>query len=492
MKIAEYAGYDATGLAELIGARQVSRGEVYAAAVTAIDAVNIDINAIADGPWNLPLEHVQDATFGGVPFVFKDLGVQIKDVPIRSGTRLSGTGEVAAADSFLVRRFREAGLAPAALTTTPAFGFNASTEALIYGPTRNPWDTSRSVGGSSGGTAALVAAGGVPVGHGGDGGGSIRLPASANGIVGLKPSRGRTSVGPAAHESFSGLGIDFALTRTIRDCAALLDAVAGTMPGDPFSIREPDRPWRDELSADPGGLRIALCVDSFSDASVDPEVAACVLRVAESLQELGHHVDLGHPRLDWDQFIQHMTTLEAVSLASQVQALSEATGVPVSAETLERALGPLYERGCRLTAVEMMGALSAVNDVSRTVGAFFTEWDLLLTPTMNTPPLRLGYYDADDPSYDPEAWTRHIFGTCSFTPFANWSGVPAISLPLGWTADELPVGVQLVGGMCDEATIISVSSQLEQAMPWAGRVPKVHATTTSCAADARTPVVPPQ
>jgi amidase len=479
VRVDEYAACDATALAGLVRRREVSAEEAYAAAVEAIRVVNSELNAVADGPWERPLDYATDGPFSGVPFVLKDMVVHPQGVPMRFGTRLSGDGVVLTDDSYVVRRFREAGLATAALTTSPEFGSNVNTEALVYGPTRNPWDVTRTAGGSSGGTAALVAAGAVPVGHGNDGGGSIRIPAAFNALVGLKPSRGRISDGPDHQEVLFGFATEGVHTRTVRDCAALLDAVAGAMPGDKVVIKGPARPWSREVGADVGPLRIALHARSWSETEVDPEVAAAVDAVGRQLEDLGHHVEMATPRFDWHALLAAELTIFAAGIVQAVAAMSSVTGNQPGPETLEHTTLALYEHGRTLSVLDMANAMQIVNQLNRTVGESFASWDLLLTPTVATPPLPLGYHDASDSTLDAEGWIRRVFGECCFTPLFNLSGTPAISLPLGWTEEGLPIGAQLAAPMCDEATLIRVGSQLEEAIPWSGHRPAIHATRLS-------------
>lgn len=475
MNPAEYSRFDATELAELIRDGSVKASEVYDAAVAAIRDVNPKLNAVAEGPWDKPLDYNAAGPFGGVPMVVKDLVCHAADVPMRAGTRLTGTDGVRFPyETHLMSRFRDAGFAAAALTSTPELGFNANTEALVYGSTRNPWDTTRSPGGSSGGSAALVAAGAVPVGHANDGGGSIRIPAAFSGLVGLKPSRGRTPLGPDYQEALSGLAIEFVLTRSVRDCAGILDVVAGAMPGDKFVIKDPTRPWAGELGVDPGSLRVAVHTDSWAGTSVDPEVVAAVDQVASQLQALGHRVEHATPAFDWDAFIASQVIVWCSFLAESVVSLSAASGVAPGPETLEQTTLACFEKGLSITTVQMAEASSAMNLVNRTVGEFFTNWDILLTPTSNTAALPLGFLDANDANLDAEGWTSKLFANCSFTPLFNVTGTPAISLPLGRTTSGLPIGVQLAGPMCSEDVLIRVASQLEEAMPWAGLRPSVH------------------
>ncbi|RJO73682.1 amidase [Nocardia panacis] len=474
MKIDEYAALDATALAAVIAAGEVTADEVAAVATAAITEVNKELNAVVAGPFDRPLDYAPDGRFAGVPFAIKDLVCQIAGVPTRLGTRLTGTGLVPPADSHLMERFRAAGLATLAVTTTPELGFNGNSEALAYGSTRNPWHTAHSAGGSSGGSAALVAAGALPVAHANDGGGSIRIPAACNGLVGLKPSRGRVPSGPGHSEGLFGCGVELAVSRTVRDTAALLDEVAVSFPGDPFVIAQPARPWSQEVGADPGRLRIALHTESWAGSYVDPEVAQTVEAVAQVLEAAGHHVERATPRIEWQTVLNSTITLWTTFLAEAVAGLEAMTGTKASAENLERATLACVEHGRSLDALALCAALDAGNTITREVGRFFTEYDLLLTPVHNTPAPPLGHLDQNADLTAVE-WATHLFDNCSFTPLYNQTGMPAISLPLGQSTRGLPIGVQLGGPACSEALLLRVAAQLEQAMPWADRRPRVHA-----------------
>ena len=476
MRIDEYASFDATGLAELLRARAVSADEVRAAALEAIALVNPQINAVASGPWERPLDHADDGPFHGVPFVLKDLGAHAAGVAQRMGTRLSGDGVVWPGESFLVRRFRAAGLAIVGATTTPELGLGVNTEALVYGSTRNPWDLGRSAGGSSGGSGALVAAGAVPIAHGNDGGGSIRVPSAFNGLVGLKPSHARISNGPGSQEPGWGLASEGVLTRSMRDCARLLDVMAGPMPGDRVVLRQPERPWSEEVGADVGRLRIAVHTESWSAAGrVDPEVAQAVEAVARTLASAGHDVGAAAPAVDGELVMSTTLTLGAAGFAEGLEQIAAAVGRPVTADVVERVSWQFYERGRRTTALEIGAARRSANQLARSVGEFFTRWDLLVTPTADVPPPPLGHVDTNHPSQDADDWAARSFGTSSFTPLFNVSGSPAISLPLGSTRDGLPIGVQLIAPVGDEATLIRVGSMLEALTPWRSRRPLIHA-----------------
>lgn len=476
MNIDEYAALDATGMAEVIASGDVTADEVAAVATKALADVDDKLNAVATGPFEKPLDYAGDGRFAGVPFVIKDLVCHAEGVPTRMGTRMLGDGIRPPADTHLMERFRAAGLATLAVSTTPEFGFNANTEALAYGSTRNPWNLDYSAGGSSGGSAALVAAGAIPVAHANDGGGSIRIPAACNGLIGLKPSRGRVPLGPDLGDALSGFAMEFAVTRSVRDTAALLDEVAVSYPGDRFVIAPPSRPWADEVGVDPGRLRIAVHTESWAGTHVDPEVAVAVDSVAATLEAAGHHVERGTPIFDWQQLLDAHVVIWSAFLAESVAGVEAMTGVLAGPDNLERTTWECVQFGRRVTAVELGMANLTINTVSREVGRFFTEYDVLLTPTTNSPSVPLGQLDANADLTAAE-WTRQIFDTCSFTPLFNATGTPAISLPLAQSAKGLPIGVQFAGPMCSEAMLLRVAAQLEKALPWADRRPGVHVTT---------------
>ncbi|MEV0055690.1 amidase family protein [Saccharopolyspora shandongensis] len=476
MNIDEYTALDATALAAVIASGEITADEVAALATEAIARVDEEVNAVAEGPFDRPLDYAADGRFAGVPFAIKDLVCHAAGVPTRMGTRLLGEGLVPPADTHLMARFRAAGLATLAVTTTPELGFNGNSEALAYGSTRNPWNTAHSAGGSSGGAAVLVAAGAIPIAHANDGGGSIRVPAACNGLVGLKPGRGRVPAGPDSAEGLYGMGTELAVTRTVRDTAALLDEVAVSYPGDPFVIAAPTRPWVEEVGADPGRLRIAVHTESWAGSHVDPEVTGAVDAVAGVLEAAGHHVERRTPDIEWESLLNANHVLWSSFLAGSVAGIEALTGATAGPENLERTTWACVEYGRTVSAIDLGIALAAVNTVSREVGRFFTEYDLLLTPTMNTPAPLLGHLDANADLSSFE-WTTRIFDTCSFTSLFNQTGTPAISLPLAQSAQGLPIGVQLAGPACSEAMLLRVAAQLEDAMPWADRRPAVHAAT---------------
>ncbi|WP_433710257.1 amidase [Nocardia sp. CA-084685] len=477
MKTTEYAACDATELADLIAKGEVSAAEVYRCATEAISTVNEKLNVVTAGPFESPLEYDATGPLGGAPFAIKDLFCHAAGVPTRMGSRMTGPdGVTFPHDTELMSRFRRAGLATAAVTTTPEFGLNSNCEAVVYGTSRNPWDVTRSTGGSSGGSSALVAAGAVPIAHANDAAGSIRIPAAYNGLVGLKPTRGRVSMGPDAQEALGGLGIEFAVSRTVRDTALLLDAVSGYVPGDKYRIQEPAAPYVSKLARDPKPLRIAVCTSSWSHQEVDPEVAAAVEAAAQLLTDLGHHVEIDAPRYDFDRHVAAQRVVWAASAAENVLGLQSLTGVTPDESSLERSILAAFEYGRTVTAVELGAAHAAFNQISRATAPFFEDYHILVTPTTNTPAQPLGYQNANDPALDFDAWSLKVLNDISFTPLFNTTGQPALSLPLGETAGGLPIGVQFVGRMCAEDVLLALAGQIERTADWSHRRPTVHIT----------------
>lgn len=475
MEISEYVEHDATGLAALISAGRVSADEVREAALRAIEAVNPELNALVGELFDEPLSHSVDGPFAGVPFLIKDLVLHAEGVPTRLGSRMAAEGITFPYDTDLMARFRNAGLATLGRTTTPEFGFSASTEAVLTGPTRNPWGLSRSPGGSSGGSGALVAAHGVPVAHANDGGGSIRVPAAVNGLVGLKPTRGRTPLGPDFGEALGGMAIEFALTRTVRDCAALLDAVHGPGVGDKYFAAPPARPFAEEVGAPPGNLTVAFTTEAWSGAPVDPECVRAVEELAALLEELGHNVTEATPGFDVAAFDLGNLRIWCAFLAASVATFGQLTSVQPSPDSLEATTLACAEAGTKLTALEMMEADALQNQVTRTVGRWFLDYDVLLTPTLAHATFTLGLFDGNDPSLDAKGWYDKIFLHCPFTGLFNMTGQPAMNVPVMATADGGPVGTQLVARFGDEATLLRLAAQLEEARPWADRKPAVYA-----------------
>jgi amidase len=469
LELHEYASLDAVGLRELIRAREVTAAEVEALARRALDQVNPDLNALTRPLFDPALNHEPDGPLGGVPFVIKDSGPFARGVPFTLGSR-SILGAVAAVDHDMMARFRAAGLVALGQSTAPEFGLSFATEPARYGPTRNPWDLSRGVGGSSGGSAALVAAGAVPLAHANDAGGSIRIPASCCGLVGLKPSRGRTPCGPLTGEAAFGQLVEFGLTRTVRDAAHLLDAVCAPPVGDKYQAPPPARRYADEVRTDPGRLRVALTTAPWSGTAVDAQVAEVTVNAGKALEWIGHPVTEARPGIDADALVE-AAMLGAVSTGGAVLRGAPRRPDPSLLEAVSRRI--LAETGA-FTALDVMAAMDAQHRVTRPVGRFFLDHDLLVTPTLARLPAPHGTLDYDNPRHTARSWLRHIFEYGPFTAAFNISGHPAISLPLGQSREGLPIGVQLVAAHGREDLLLRVAAQLEQAVPWKGRQPPIY------------------
>ena len=463
MNVAEYAACDATELRRLLADGDVAAEEVRDAALRAIEQVNPQLNAVVHGPF----EDVSagDGPFGGVPFAVKDT-LWEKGRPCEFGSRLL-SGLVAVLDTTLGSRFREAGLVSLVRTATPEFAFNLDTSPVVNGSTRNPWALDRSPGGSSGGAAALVAARAVPLAHGNDGGGSIRLPAGWCGLVGLKPSRGRVPVGPLIGEVPGGIGHEFALARTVRDAAHLLDAVGGPAPGDRYHVSRPARPFAEELDSEPARLRVAIHTESFWGRDTEPEVRAAVEAVGNQLEELGHSVEHASASVDANGLRSAHLVLWPWLLDAIATGFGALAGREASGDTVEAASLACIRAARALTVADVSTAFAIQNAVSRAWGAFLDEYDLFLCPTSPTGPVAAGSPPQNDPKYSTaEAWIDEVFEHIPFTPIANTTGQPSISLPLGMGTDGLPIGVMLTAQTLREDLLFRVAAQLEEAMPW--------------------------
>ncbi len=477
MKLDEYASHDGLGLAALVRAGEVSAAELAETAQRAIEAVNPTLNAvIAATPSAM---HAADpatvgAPFHGVPFLIKDLVMHAQGVPCDMGSRMVHETFLSPHDTDLMRRFKAAGLVTLGRTNTPEFGFSVTTEPLLYGPTRNPWDTSRSPGGSSGGSAAAVAAGIVPVAHANDGGGSIRIPAAACGLVGLKPTRGRTPTGPEVSQPLHGMGIEHAVTRTVRDCAALLDAVQGPGVGDPFVIAGPKRPYADEVGAPPGRLRVAVSLSGMMGVKADGAMRDAVMKVAGHLETLGHHVEEASPVFDETLYHTANLTYWCGFLAAGVMSVAQLNGRKPSLETLEATTLASVEHALSLKLLDVEMADAFANVVCRSVAPFFLKYDVLLTPTTASAALPLGFINGNDATLGARGWYDKVFQLAPFTALYNMTGQPAVSLPLCTDESGLPLGMQFVAGLGAEDLLIRIASQLELTMPWAGRRPRTH------------------
>jgi amidase len=475
----ELATLDATAQAALVARGTVSPRDLVDAAIARLERLNPTLNAVI----HPALERARTAAaapaagpFRGVPLLMKDIGGAEAGAPYHAGMRfLRDAGWREAADSYLAARLRGAGFVSLGRTNLPELALLPTTEPEAYGPTRNPWRLDHSAGGSSGGAAAAVAAGIVPVAHASDGGGSIRGPASMCGLVGLKPTRGRSSFGPALGERWSGFSVELVVTRSVRDTAAILDVTAGTMPGDPYAAPSPSRPWREAILAPPPPLRVGVLRRPLRGLDLHPECVAAVDATVRLLGTLGHAVDEAHPAaLDEADSVLHYVTVVATNTARALDAWGAKVGRAPTAADVEPLTWALAERGRQVTGPELLATIEGVHAFGRRLAAWWTDgFDVLLTPTQGAPPPPLGWVSStpDDPL---RAFLRAAPYGVYTLPF-NMSGQPAISLPLHWTADGLPVGVQLVAAYGREDVLLALAAQLEQAAPWASRRPPVHA-----------------
>ncbi|MGW6054301.1 amidase [Streptomyces sp. NPDC055189] len=477
MRIPEYVSFDAVGLAELVAAGEVTPAELETAAREAAQAVNPQINAIVE-TWPADDEPTPgSAPLAGVPFLIKDIAVAMAGKRMELGSRLAA-GNVSGADSSLMRRFRRAGLVTFGRTATPEMAYSNTTEPVLYGATRNPWDPARSAGGSSGGAGAAVAAGVVPIAHATDAAGSIRVPAAHNGLFGLKPTRGRVSVGPYFDELFNGLVVHGSVSRTVRDSATLLDQIRGPEPGDPYFAQEPSRPYAEEVTRHPGTLRIGVLPQAWGGHRTTAPVADALSRTMRLLESLGHRVeevevDLG---VTWEEFVLASARQWTANLTASVDELAAAFGRPIDPSTLEPPILASYQYGQRVTGAQFVTALEIRNRIARSLARYFDTYDVLLTPTVPELPLLLGTHGTGAETLDGLGWLRHLLDHSPFTAAFNVAGTPAMSVPV--TADAatgLPIGMQFAAGYGLEGRLFRLAGQLEQASPWSGRIPAVWA-----------------
>lgn len=480
--MSELSHLDATAQAELVRKGEASPRDLVDAAINRIEKLNPELNAVITPLFEkaraaAASRELPQGPFRGVPFLLKDLGAWSAGDRYCAGTKfLRDLDWREPDDSYLAARYRAAGFVFVGKSNTPEFGSVTTTEPAAFGPSRNPWDPSRSTGGSSGGSACAVASGMVPVAHANDGGGSIRIPASECGLVGLKPTRGRVSVGPAMGEVWAGLVADHVVSTSVRDSAAILDATAGPMPGDPYYAPPPARPFLAEVGAPPGKLRIGLRTKTGNpQIESHPECVRAARETAKLLESLGHVVEEAHPpALDDLAAFGPFSVLLAAWTARDIDAWSERIRRPVEADDVELHNHTMAEIGRRVTGPQYVQAVVWLQAHSRRIQSWWDRgFDLLLTPTLAEPPPPLGEF----------APTREnpLAGMMRSGPFAvytspfNITGQPAISLPLHWSDASLPIGVQLVAAYAREDVLFRVASQLEEARPWAGRRPRVHA-----------------
>ena len=478
MEPAEYSTLDATALAALIAAGEVTAAEAADAARAVIEAADPVLNALAGPLFDEPPAADPTGPFAGVPFLVKDLNLRVAGYPVEFGSRLvaGSPAAVATYDSDLTTRIRRAGLSILGRATTSEMGLFGTTQTLLRGDTRNPWDLTTVAGGSSGGSAALVAAGAVPAAHASDAGGSIRMPAARCGLVGLKPSRGRITLRPRVAEGVFGLGVHFAVCRTVRDMAALLDAFEGPGTGERYDVRRPSRPYAAEVGAPVERLRIAVTGDGWLGIPADEQSREAVIGVGEVLAAAGHEVAEDAPSIDIDAYNHASGVIWAVGAAEQADGLAAMTGRAVGPDTVEPANRRYTEAGRRFTALDLSAALGVYDQVSLAAGRFWERYDLLISPTSPTPSVPLSAIDPADEEATFERWLERVASFEVFTMLWNVTGDPAVSLPLARSANRLPLGIQVIAPLGHDDRLVRVAAWLEQALPWADRRPPVHAT----------------
>ncbi|MFZ9482282.1 MAG: amidase [Ilumatobacteraceae bacterium] len=467
---------DATDQAALVQSGQVTAPELLEAAIDRIERIDPALNAVIirwfDHAREIAASDLPDGSFRGVPFLLKDLWSHFAGQPLTNGNAaLKGAMPISTSDTTLVSRCKQAGFVIAGRTNSPELGALPTTEPLAWGRTRNPWNLEHSPGGSSGGAAAAVAAGLVPIAHASDGGGSIRIPAACCGLVGLKPSQGRITLGPYRDES--NLGVELCVSRSVRDTARYLDAVRGPGVGDTVMAPAPARPYLDEVGAPVERLRIGLLDHHPHGLPVDPECVTAVRDTAALLESLGHHVEHAFPEsLANAEFGRRFGALWSTNMGVSLERIAAQLGRPLGDDDVELHNRAQATFAKNVSGVDYAMSLAANVEFRRATQQWWADgWDLLLTPTLCRPPARLGEFD-NDPS-QPMAPMITSSQYVGFTPAFNSSGQPAISLPMHWTPDGLPVGIQLVAGYAREDVLIRVAAQLEAAKPWAHLRPSV-------------------
>lgn len=478
MNLAEYAGYDALGLAALVARKQVSPTALAATAAAAIEAINPAINAVVetypDRIEALDESRLGNGPFRGVPFLMKDVFGHEAGRKIEFGSRLC-RGMIAQQDTHYCELIRASGVNILGRSAAPEYSMSGTTEGALYGNTCTPWRAGRSAGGSTGGGMAAVIAGIVPIAHGSDIGGSIRIPASYCGGVGLKPSRGRVSFGPMVDENGYGLAQNFVQVKSVRDAAAMLDCLSVPQPGDPFVIPKPAEPYSKLIGKKPARLRIGWSTDALMGMETDADVAGAVAEVARALAAMGHDVSEESPEFDGLNAMRSMMDAWFFGFDLRLAGYAKRSGHAIGPDTLEPVTFLIYEHARRMKPEQFLNALAYINTARRKLGAYFTRYDVWLSPATTRVSEPWGNYNLGrgDVSFDelPEKVFR---GTCQFTLPHNIMGTPAISLPLAMHPNGLPIGIQLGTRPADEHVVLQLAAALEEAMPWKARVPPLH------------------
>lgn len=495
ISLSDYIQHDGLGLAALVRNKEVQPIELVEASIQQIETVNPQVNAVIHKLYDAARKVAKtvdpSALFCGVPFLLKDLHLQYAGAPLCNGSRLL-TNYVSDHDSELTQRFKRAGLIVAGKTNVPEFGYVPTTEPAAFGPTRNPWDLERTAGGSSGGAAAAVAARMVPVAHAGDAGGSIRVPAACCGLFGLKPTRGRVPLGPDIGELWQGCGIENVISRSVRDSAAMLDAIAGPDAGALYWAAPPSRPFQREIGESPGKLRIAFSSKPLLCGQVHPDCVEGLDRAAKLCSDLGHELTESAPQFDGGQFRSDFMTIVLAEVQAMVDDSERLTGRRAHYRDLEPGTHLMRLLGKRISAAELIRARKRIHTAVRQIRRHFEDFDVYMTPSIARPPVRIGslhpkgieatlmkFLSRTGSSalaaalVDIDKTSADIFAFVPYSAPFNATGQPAMSIPLHWNERGLPIGFQFVGRYGDEATLFRLASQLENAQPWDQRLPAI-------------------
>jgi amidase len=471
-----YGAQDALGLAELVARGEAKPEELLDEAIRRVEAVDGRVGAVVIRAYDEARREITrglpKGPFRGVPFLLKDLHLGTPGVRTTSGSRLFAN-YVADRESEIVARYRRAGLVIFGKSHSSEFGLTTSAESKLFGATRNPWSPEHTAGGSSGGAAAAVAARILPAANASDGGGSIRIPAACCGVFGLKPTRARTPAGPEVGEGWSGMSMVHAVTRSVRDSAALLDASAGPALGDPYAAPPPERPYLEEVGRPAGRLRVALQTTGWNGVATHPDCVAAAHDAARLCAELGHEVEEARLEVDAERMREATLTIIAANLRATLEDRAAVLGRDFSLEDVEFGTYFMAQSATSRGAAAYARAVRSIHALGREAAAFLSRYDALLTPTQATPPLPIGALSLSHPN--PPEYVAALHQTIAFTQLFNVSGGPAMSVPLFWNAEGLPIGVQFAARFGDEGTLFRLASQLEQARPWAGRKPLISA-----------------
>ncbi|MEP4485115.1 MAG: amidase [Halioglobus sp.] len=471
---AEYDNYDGLGLAQLVRDREVSASDLLDEAVARVERVNGELNAVVHKYYDEAQAEIDaglpDGPFTGVPFLLKDLHLFMTGTVTSNGSAM-WRGKVADHDSTLVKRYRQAGLVTFGKTNSPELGLNPVTEPKEFGPSRNPWDTSRTPGGSSGGAGAAVAAGILPIAHASDGGGSIRIPAACCGLVGLKPSRGRVPFGPDKAEGWAGQSTSHVVSRTVRDTAAMLDATAGSEPGEAYSAPHYTGTFLDAIQSAPRALKIAVSYEKWGQGNYQPEVIAGLKNTVKLLESLGHTVEEARPDFDGEAAGSKLFTIVSVNTALAARQRAAELNCTVDELNMEDGTRLYMELGNAVSATDYAEAIQMNQRVGRLLGEFQQQYDVLLAPTLSSTPVPVGYI-SEAPQ---EEFADRLFGFMGDTGLYNQTGQPSISLPLHWSEDNLPIGMMFTAAYGNEALLLKLARQLEETAPWVERRPPLHA-----------------